>query len=155
MIDVTQQQYRSFYLSYFFLILDLVITITAVLIFLATQIVYVMVVPVFAGMIITINYVMSLVLGDKESVVIQYRLGFSNLSFEIREIIHCQVTYLPWYKLVETQQISGFSSPDISGSGNSVEVHLSSGKVIRFKTRDPQGFIDYIQRVKRGEYIGS
>jgi hypothetical protein len=89
-----------------------------------------------------------MVFADSKNALIFYNLGLSRKVFKLSEIIYCNVTSLPWYKLAEVETVSGFSSPDLTHEGNAIEVHLNNDKIFRFKLMNPQAFLDYLKQNK-------
>lgn len=89
-----------------------------------------------------------MVFADSKNALVFYNLGLSRRVFKLNEIIYCNITTLPWYKVAEVETVSGFSSPDLTHEGNAIEVHLNNDKIFRFKLRNPQAFLDYLKSNK-------
>ncbi len=89
-----------------------------------------------------------MVFADSKNALVFYNLGLSRKVFKLSEIIYCNITSLPWYKVAEVETVSGFSSPDLTYAGNAIEVHLNNDKIFRFKLTNPQAFLDYLENNK-------
>ncbi len=144
-------KYWGYFFNIFILAITFLLLMIALLLMIYINVVYFIYILLFIliDAIFLFKFGFVMVFADSKNALVFYNLGLSRRFFQLNEIIYCNITTLPWYKLAEVETISGFSSPDLTPAGNAIEVHLDNEKIFRFKLMNPQAFLDYLKKNKQ------